>query len=423
MKLAGAGSESFNDARGTRFSGVIAEERSCPAFAVLLTSVFVTPFTFPVGRLLLAIAFLLLVIRQIRLRRFPPIPPVAWIGLAFVLLACIVTANGVHPEIGCPKLSKLAWFIGIPVAAMVVSDARRLKTVFKALTAGTTVLALKILIMNPVAAMNALHAGEFRTFSAALINEGSMTDGQRLAVGLVASLGLFVALRPRPRRSLKRWGSAAILPAAIVMQAAAFVMNFKRGSWIAAVVVIGVFIAIHIKWKGSLLLGLIVVLSLFLPPVKARICELRTEFEPYRGGRITMWRKIAPALIRRYPWGVGYRSLTNEMMREIAPEVEADRNNLHSNIFQVLVATGWLGLAIYAGWMVRALWDGWRFFRCARDAEDGEKSLALALFLMLAALLLNGLVEYNVGDAELVLLYGVILGCSAAGFRRRCVSS
>jgi hypothetical protein len=36
----------------------------------------------------------------------------------------------------------------------------------------------------------------------------------------------------------------------------------------------------------------------------------------------------------------------------------------------------------------------------------------------LLALLVNGVVEYNFGDAELVLLYAFIMGAAAAGIRR-----
>lgn len=421
MNLARSGCGPASGDHETRFGRLCAEWRSDPAFSLLLLAAFAAPFTFPVARLLLAVVLMVLVVRYIRLRRFPPVPAVAWIGLAFILLACIVTIHGANPDIGCRKLRKLAWFAGIPITAILVSDAVRLRNVLMALTAGSTVLALHILAMNPIDAMCSLKAGEFDTFGAALINEGSMTDGQRLTVGLLASLGLLAVRRMKLPGQVERLSRAAILPVAIVIQAAAFVMNFKRGSWIAALVVIGVFVAIRIRWKAVLLLGLVALLSLLLPPVKERIVGLKTEFEPYHGGRITMWRKIAPELIRRYPWGLGYRSLTNGMMREIAPEVESDRDHLHSNIVQLLVATGWAGLALYMAWMARALWDGWRFFRCATGGNGGEKTMALALFMMLSALLLNGLVEYNFGDAELVLAYGFIMGSSAAGFRR-CVS-
>ena len=134
---------------------------------------------------------------------------------------------------------------------------------------------------------------------------------------------------------------------------------------------------------------------------------------------MTMWFEITPALIREHPWGIGYRSLTNEMMRDIAPYVEADRDHLHSNIAQVLVATGGLGFVLYMLWMLAALHAGWTYFRAARDAVDPPDAIsALAVLCMLVGLLLNGVVEYNLGDGELVLAYGLLMGTCIAGQQR-----
>ena len=407
------------------------------AYFAFLASIFAAPFTLPGGRLLLAVCFVLMLAGLVRGRRLPGLPMVGWLALAFIVLACIVTVNGVNPELGCRKLRKLVWFIGIPVAALLVNDAGRLRSAMTALAAGTVVLSLDICISNPVRAVSAVHAGEFATFSAALINEGSMTDGQRLVVGLLATLGLLFSVNQAKAlhaqqcgtssragkcgavlRAVERLPAPVLLTTALLIQTAAFIMNFKRGSWIVALLAVAVFVAVRVNWKSLVVLGLIALLSVAIPPVRARLSGLQDEFSPRHGGRMTMWCKVTPALIDRYPWGVGYRSLTNEMMREIAPEVERDRDHLHSNIAQVLVATGWLGLALYLAWMARAIMDGWSFARRADEYLFGQKTMATALLLMLLALLMNGLIEYNFGDAELVLLYGCIMGCCAAGCRR-----
>ncbi|MDA0577772.1 MAG: hypothetical protein O3B24_06710, partial [Verrucomicrobia bacterium] len=44
-------------------------------------------------------------------------------------------------------------------------------------------------------------------------------------------------------------------------------------------------------------------------------------------------------------------------------------------------------------------------------------AVALALPMAFGGLLLNGLVEYNFGDAEIVLAYGMLIGGIAAGGR------
>jgi hypothetical protein len=43
-----------------------------------------------------------------------------------------------------------------------------------------------------------------------------------------------------------------------------------------------------------------------------------------------------------------------------------------------------------------------------------DRTLALTVVLMLSGLVLNGFIEYNLGDAELVLPYAIILGMLGA---------
>jgi len=135
------------------------------------------------------------------------------------------------------------------------------------------------------------------------------------------------------------------------------------------------------------------------------------------GGRMAMWFKIAPVLVREHPMGIGFRGVTPEIMKKICPAVEPNRNHLHSNIAEILVETGWLGLAVYILWMVKALADALKLSIVAARRSVGEEMLAMVLLMMAVALFVNGLVEYNFGDAELVLAYGLILGCISA-FRR-----
>ena len=123
-----------------------------------------------------------------------------------------------------------------------------------------------------------------------------------------------------------------------------------------------------------------------------------------------MWTEIAPGLVRDYPFGIGYRSLSNELMRKYAKTVEPGRNHLHSNVMQVLVETGWLGLAVYLGWMVWVMVVSiQRVLRCNRGPPE-PLLFALALLAMFLALLCNGVVEYNFGDTEILIMYAFIMG-------------
>jgi hypothetical protein len=341
-----------------------------------------------------------------RHRRPPVIPLSGWLGFGFVMVAVVVTMRGVHPELGVPKLRKLLWFAGLPVAATLVTNADRMRTVLGAYAWGVGVLAAQVCVRNPLRAAAALRDGMGGAFFPALVHHGSMTNGQRLMLGMLAALAFLFARREQRRRA---WAWCGL----IALQAAALVVNFKRGSWICALVVVTAFVAARRGWRRVWLpLAVVVALLALLPPVRARLGELRAELGAEKGGRLVMWTRVAPALVREYPGGVGYRSLTNRMMREIDPRIEPDRDHLHSNPLQVLVATGWLGLALYLAWMFRGLWDAGRLVRYSRAPGKAADVFAVALLFMLCGLMLNGLVEYNVGDGELVLAYGLLLGCA-----------
>ncbi|MFC1497239.1 O-antigen ligase family protein [Verrucomicrobiota bacterium] len=165
--------------------------------------------------------------------------------------------------------------------------------------------------------------------------------------------------------------------------------------------------------------------ALSLPYVRFRLSSLMKEIDPWSGGRMTMWTKVMPGLIKKYPFGVGYGSLTNEEMQEQAeiawkreypgkrPRgnlVEKGRTHLHSNIPQVLVETGWIGLFVYIAWMIRAAADGIMLIVKAGKAGLADKIHATTLLLMLLGLFANGMVEYNFGDAELVIILSIVMG-------------
>ncbi len=382
------------------------------SYYILVAAAFFAPFSMPTGRIFVAIAFLVFIAESIRKKEFPHFRAVVMLAFLWVAIACIVTMRGVHPEIGVHKLEKLIWFIAIPVTAYFINDYKRLKQMFYALVAGGGILAVKLVFNNTINALHTFHAGEFKTFTDAVINEGSMTDGQILAVCILAAMTILFS-------RTSKWKDSVFIMSfvSLLLQIFALIYNFKRGSWISLLLMLAIFIAVKVNWKSLLLMFVVVTSMFFLPPVQERLVSLKNEFNPDNGGRATMWIKIAPVLIKQYPGGIGYRSLTNEMMREIAPEVEPERDHLHSNLLQVLVATGWIGFAVYVLWMCAAFIDGLHYLFLCRNATDGENTFAFGLLLMLLVLYFNGLVEYNFGDAEIVLLYGFIMGGIVGGVR------
>lgn len=371
---------------------------------LLLAAVATITFSIALGQFLLALACLPLALWLARARPRPALPMLLAPMLLFIAIAWLTIGyNTTHPD--WSRIGKLFWFVALPATAWLICDTRRAQHLLWAITLGCGFLAIKTLITVPLGAWKLLRANPdyAQNFFHALTLQGSMPDGQMLMLGLVTTLGLLLI------RRAERQPSTFII-VLLLLQIAAFILNLKRGSWIVALLLVVIFVLTKLTWKHTLLILLVVAGALCLPPVRTRLTTLQRDFDPNIGGRATMWLRVAPALIAAHPFGIGYGQLTNEKMRAIAPQVEADRNHLHNNALQVLVETGWPGLAAYLLWMGWALVAAARRLRAAQTESEPAAIAALVLLLMLIGLLINGVVEYNFGTSRLMIIGGAIMG-------------
>ena len=379
----------------------------------LYVSVFGSAFSLPLGRAALALSLVLLVVGAVRRKTPFKGSGVLWLGVAFLCLTVIVTFFGVNPKLGVAKLDKLVWFAGVCVAPLVFTQPDRIRVALRAYALGCLIVAVSTFGERYVMTRELLASGFTDSLSVALAHGASITDSQRLMMGALASIAVIFIVKHQ-RSTLRTWWWLVL-----AIEMLALLLTFKRGAWISTAVVSSLMVVALTRWRYIFVPVALVGLLCLTPFVQDRLGKLTTELNIRGGGRMTMWFEITPALIRAHPWGIGYRSLTNEMMRDVAPYVEPNRDHLHSNIAQVLVATGWLGLVLYMLWMLAALHAGWKYFRAARDAVDPPDTIsALAVLCMLTGLLLNGVVEYNLGDGELVLAYGFLMGTCIAGQQR-----
>jgi O-antigen ligase len=381
------------------------------AFKCLAVSAFAMAFNLPIGRGLLVISIVLYGIECWKSRRMPEVSGLFWLAALFLLMALISTLHGVDPAGTFKNLRKLPWYLaGIFAYASMVRSPWRLSVIMHAFAAGAGVLAIWVMITGAAAGFHA--SGDGGPIISAVKGAGSMTDAQILMAGMLITLAVIIVSRKQGRRCLG-W---VLL---ILIQGLALLITFKRGSWMCFVAVLGMVLGIKANWRYVAGLFAAVVLIALLPPVRARLADLGGEFDVAKGGRMTMWFKIAPAIHQQYPWlGIGWRAMTNERMVEIAENVERNRNHLHSNIAEVLVETGWIGFGFYVLWMGYAFWQCLRFHIGAGSESMEDSFYSLALLSVFCALLCNGLVEFNFADGEIVIVYAMVMGCAVAGVDR-----
>jgi O-antigen ligase len=104
---------------------------------------------------------------------------------------------------------------------------------------------------------------------------------------------------------------------------------------------------------------------------------------------------------------MGYNGSTYEDFRAAIPDdvhLEVGLNHLHNNLLQLRLELGWHGVLLWTVWMISLLWTGFRRI----PGQDAALRHTVAFALL--ALLINGLVEYNFGDSEILKLYLVLFG-------------
>lgn len=224
--------------------------------------------------------------------------------------------------------------------------------------------------------------------------------------GLLLAVGLYRGLKVRgmtPRDPLGYHDLLAgfVLPVLL----AAFLVNLKRGPWAGVLVASGCFLAFHRpRWALVTVAG-VVAACVALEPIRDRVLQSASHFF-ISGGRSEIW-SIGWELSQRYPLGIGYKN--SYVVREFSTAIPPELRHFHSNFLNVLVETGWLGLAAFCWWV-------WRLCSCAfaRGERQDRRILVNGLGACFLASQIAGLVEYNFGDSEVAMMSFVLAGVLAA---------
>ena len=109
-------------------------------------------------------------------------------------------------------------------------------------------------------------------------------------------------------------------------------------------------------------------------------------------------------------------------IRQVNRRIELNQNHMHSVPMQSFVDFGYAGLLAWLFWTMLGLRATARLARLARRPAPGSSLPETACFAaplaMFAALVLYGLVEYNLADSEVVLLYALAMGLTGPSLLR-----
>jgi putative inorganic carbon (hco3(-)) transporter len=193
--------------------------------------------------------------------------------------------------------------------------------------------------------------------------------------------------------------------------AAALVFSDTRSAWAGTIA--GALIVILLK-KPQAIIGLLAVILAvyFISPAKTkqRLESSWNMKDPNTSNRIEIWG-TSLRLVKQNPWfGVGLKNVSREALKYKGNPGYPDwaYQHAHNNFLQIAAERGIPGLLIWIWFMIRLGWDAQRVYRDSRKSPaDSKEALIVSVAALgtLAALLVAGLLEYNFGDSEVLILF------------------
>ena len=189
------------------------------------------------------------------------------------------------------------------------------------------------------------------------------------------------------------------------LMASALLINLKRGPWAGVIIATSIIFAMFSKRMLAPALVMAVAVICFISPVRSRIQQSYEHFS-ISGGRQAIW-DIGAELALHYPLGIGYEN--SPVLRKFSTEIPPELRHFHSNLLNIIVETGWFGLCIFIWWVIALIKSAWSL-----STKDQRSILSRSIGCAIISWQVAGLVEYNFGDSEILLVAMICLGALSA---------
>jgi O-antigen ligase len=308
------------------------------------------------------------------------------------------------------ELISLAFSINVPNAVIYLKRLLLIPTVYVVASNVESERTLNRLVATFLAAMSLYSLwgiGSFALNPSLRVRhiQNSMTAGGLTMIAAVVGLALAAA---STSKKVRLWAGAS----AVVNATCLFFTN-TRGSWLGFAVAL-VLMAVLTNWRLLLVIPVLAVVAYVAVPgeYKARVTHF---FDPhYRTNayRLTWW-KTGWRIFKDYPiTGVGDIDTVEIYRRYLSPEETQAVGHFHNNFVHIAVTLGSIGLVAFSYLKARiAIFMG-QTLRVARPPS--LRAVALAGLCSFVAFLVNGLFEWNYGDAEVVTVIWWLVGMVAA---------
>lgn len=238
-----------------------------------------------------------------------------------------------------------------------------------------------------------------------------VTYAEVLQLIIALALGLFVSL------PVKRSWVGFLLLFSLAGFSFALLLTFTRASWLGAVVSSLIILALSIRRRTMIVLGLlaipIILGGLFMLQQKRNVGFLDQK-DDSTIWRTTVWREGFSLLVgkpRHLLVGIGMDSIKRRWRQW--GMFEGGRipwGHMHSNLLQIALERGVPALILWLGFLFVYARTLWRSVRSRTKHHWIEHGILMGALGGLAGFFSSGLVHYNWGDSEVVMVFYAIAG-------------
>ena len=206
--------------------------------------------------------------------------------------------------------------------------------------------------------------------------------------------------------------------AAALSAAAALLLTQTRSSWVAMVVSAAVIISVmRRRWIPVYAAAVLAVVLLAPEPYRTRIRSIWNPLYRTNVQRLNMFRG-GMSIFREHPLiGTGPVDLGDIYRQHMPPGAVHVHGHMHNIFLQVAVTLGAAGLAAFL-WLLGSMFAV--IGRTLRlDLPPPERGMAAGSLGAMAGFVVNGMFDWNFGDAEVLTMMLIIVGLSAAAWVER----
>lgn len=302
-----------------------------------------------------------------------------WVFILFIAVAAFSSCSGINPFYSLRSLGKLVIF---SLSIIMYTES---------LSRDNWLIAVKVLAVSfSLAALHTLIYRFFPEMRAPSIGEVTQSGQLSLVIPFLTGVAVYLyRVHGNQDRQLRGFLVFACLPLLLIT----LISNLKRGPWLGVFTALIIFLIIYHR---KLILPFIAATALLIasfPPLQQRLADSISHFF-ISGGRSTIWR-IGLELSSRYPLGIGYNN--SRVLRNFDPSIPDNLTHFHNNLLNILVENGWIAAFLFIYWLIITL-------------KNSFSSLNISSVVMVCSGLgllswqVAGLVEYNFGDSEVLLL-------------------